>query len=271
MQLSSLVLHTCRAAENVAGFIRGELGKVAPGAIGEKSLHSLVSYVDTTAEQQLVQSLGQLLPGAAFLTEEATVEQGDAEWRWIIDPLDGTTNFLHRLPIFSISIALQHLGKTVLGVVYEVNRDECFYAWEGGGAWLNGQSIRVSDNPVLKDSLMATGFPYYNFDQMRGYFRALERFMQETRGIRRLGSAAVDLAYVACGKFDAFFEYSLQPWDVAGGAIIVQEAGGVVTDFSGGDSYLLGKSIIASSKALYPAVLPIILDAFEGQERPSVR
>lgn len=261
-ELEKLTSGACRIVESVGAFIRGETGRVGAENIEEKSLHSLVSYVDRTAEEQLVAGLGALLPSATFLTEEETIPAVESGLQWIIDPLDGTTNFLHQIPCFSISVALREDGRTVMGIVYEINRSELFYAWEGGGAYLNGNPIRVSPNVQLKDALLATGFPYYDFDRMQEYMNALSVFMQETRGIRRLGSAAVDLAYVACGRFDAFFEYSLHPWDVAAGALIVQEAGGHVSDFSGGDDYLYGQEIVASNLGIYNLVISVLTQTF---------
>ncbi|RMG88033.1 MAG: inositol monophosphatase [Bacteroidetes bacterium] len=260
--LNQLTSQSCEIVAAVAEFIRGETGKVRAADIEDKSWNSLVSYVDKTAEQQLVTQLQKLLPGAVFLTEEGTVEQSQGEFQWIIDPLDGTTNFLHQVPCFSISVALRHRQNSVLGIVYEINLSECFSAWKGGGAFLNGRPIQVSANATLKDSLLATGFPYYDYDRIKAYLRALESFMQTTRGIRRLGSAAVDLAYVACGRFDAFFEYSLNPWDVAAGAFIVQEAGGRVADFAGENNFLFGKEIIAANPAIFGLVSQVIQSEF---------
>ncbi|MCB0571265.1 MAG: inositol monophosphatase, partial [Phaeodactylibacter sp.] len=177
-------------------------------------------------------------------------------------PLDGTTNFLFQIPVFSISVALQQEGRSVLGIVYEINRQECFYAWLGGGAFLNGRPIRVSSRAPLEKTLLATGFPYYDYRRMAPFFKVLEHFMRHTRGIRRLGSAAVDLAYVACGRYDGFFEYSLNPWDVAAGAFIVQEAGGVVSDFNGGGNYLNGGEIIAANAAVAADMQQVLRNAF---------
>jgi len=260
-QLSDLTLATTRLVERTAAFIRGELGQLPPGAIEEKSRNSLVSYVDKTAEQQLVKGLRELLPTATFLTEAGTVAAASSDLQWIVDPLDGTTNFLYEIPIFSVSVGLQQKGELVLGVVYEVNRSECFYAWKGGGAFLNGRSIGVRQGP-MEEALLATGFPYYDYGQMEAYFDVLKKLMSRSRGLRRLGSAAVDLAYVACGRFDGFFEYSLQPWDVAGGAIIVREAGGVVTDFFGGKNYLHGKQLLACSPVIQAEMLDLLGAAF---------
>lgn len=232
-------------------FIETEKGKVAGKLIETKSLNSLVSYVDKTAEEMLVKGCLEIMPDAGFITEEETIAtSADKDWRWIIDPLDGTTNFLHSLPFFSISVALQYKEETVIGIVYEVNRKEMFYAYKGGGAYLNGQAISCSSTEKLQDSLLATGFPYYDFGQKEAYLNLLGELMPKTRGLRRLGSAALDLAYTACGRFDGFFEYSLAPWDVAAGAFLVAEAGGMVTDFSGKGNYLFGKEILAVNKNL---------------------
>ncbi|MBK7409615.1 MAG: inositol monophosphatase [Saprospirales bacterium] len=260
--LEQLTHQACRVIESVGDFIRGEIGRVGVEKIEEKALHSLVSYVDRTAEERLVQELGSLLPGSTFLTEEETVESVQGALQWIIDPLDGTTNFLHQLPVFAISVALQDHGQTIIGIVLEINRAELFYAWQGSGAFLNGKPIRVSPTASLQDALLATGFPYYDYDRMDHYLETLSIFMQETRGIRRLGSAAVDLAYVACGRFDAFFEYSLHAWDVAAGAFLVQEAGGHVSDFIGGEDYIYGGEILASNLGIYNDVLAIISESF---------
>ena len=262
MNLKKICAQTIPIIEHSGRFIRQELGRVSSGAIEEKSLNSLVSYVDKTAEEQLVEALGKLLPGSVFITEEDTVANQSGDLQWIIDPLDGTTNFLFQLPVFSVSVALQQEGQTVLGLVYEINRQECFYAWQGAGAFLNGQPIRVSQRAPLGQALLATGFPYHDYSRMQEYFRVFEHFMRNSRGIRRFGSAAVDLAYVACGRFDGFFEYGLNAWDVAGGAFVVREAGGVVTDFTGGEGFLNGGEIIAANPAIGKEMLEVIRGAF---------
>jgi myo-inositol-1(or 4)-monophosphatase len=263
-ELETLTYQSCRLITEVADFIRGEIGKVKSNEIVDKSWNSLVSYVDETAEKQLVEGLKKLLPDSVFLTEEATITREKGDYQWIIDPLDGTTNFLHQLPCFSISVALRYKEETILGIVYEINQRECFYAFKNGGAFLNGKKIEVTKTNELKDSLIATGFPYYDYEQIKSYLNVLENLMTSTRGIRRFGSAAVDLAYVACGRFDAFFEYSLNAWDVAAGAFIVQEAGGQVVDFSGGDNFLFGKEIVASNEGIYDDILLLIQKEFKG-------
>lgn len=243
------------AVKQTGEFIRTEYYTFNLQHIEYKGLNNLVSYVDKTAESKLVESLQKIMPEAAFLTEEETIATTTAEYKWIIDPLDGTTNFVHGIPMFSISVALVRNDKAVIGVVYEILRDECFYATITGKAYMNGKVISVSDNQVLKQSLLATGFPYYEFEKMPQYIELLKNLMQNCHGLRRMGSAAIDLAYVACGRFDAFFEYNLNPWDVAGGALIVQQAGGKVTDFGGGENFIFGREILATNKHIHNELL----------------
>lgn len=233
--------------EQTAAFIKTEAEKFKSSDIEHKGLHDYVSYVDKNAEKLIVQDLQKLLPQAGFIVEENTIDKSCAEYCWIVDPLDGTTNFIHGIPCYSISIALMKNQKIVLGVVYEINLKECFYAWEGSAAYLNDTRIMVSSTKKLTDALLATGFPYQDYKHLDKYLDFLKYLMKESRGVRRLGSAAVDLAYVACGRFDGFYEYGLNPWDVAAGAFIVQQAGGYVGDFSGKDNFIFGKEIIASN------------------------
>lgn len=250
MDLKALCLDVVELSREVGMNIKIEEQRITQKDIEVKSLNSLVSYVDKNAEEKIVSRLSELLPEAGFIAEEGTSKKQGEEYNWIIDPLDGTTNFLHGLPVYSVSIALKQNDHIVLGVVYEINQDECFYAWTNGGAFLNQNAIQISANSELKNSLIATGFPYYDFERMDSYFDTLKFLAHNSRGIRRMGSAAVDLAYTACGRFDAFFEYSLHPWDVAAGAIIVKEAGGNVFDFSGGENWLFGKEIVACNAKL---------------------
>jgi myo-inositol-1(or 4)-monophosphatase len=199
----------------------------------------------------LSQSWAGFCPEAGFIAEEGSGEKNMGGVNWVIDPLDGTTNFIHGLPPFSVSIGLISGRKIILGVIYEINLDECFYSWEGSPAYLNDSEIRVSGSALVKQSLIATGFPYTDFRRMGPFLKSFEYFMENSHGLRRLGSAAVDLAYVACGRFDAFYEYGLKPWDVAAGAFIVQQAGGKICDFSGGDDYLFGGELISSNDVIY--------------------
>ncbi|MEM1214741.1 MAG: inositol monophosphatase family protein [Bacteroidota bacterium] len=255
LNLPKLTEEVRAIARSAGAFLLAELGKVGQEQIETKALNSLVSYVDRTAEEQIVAALQPLLPAAGFLTEEETVAQLAQPTRWIIDPLDGTTNFLYGVPIFSVSIALEIAGELVLGVVYEPNRDECFYAWRGGGAWCNERPIRVRQQANLAQALLATGFPYYDYSRMGNYLQLFRYLMENTRGLRRCGSAAVDLAYVAAGRFDGFYEYSLSAWDIAAGMVLVREAGGTVTNFSGQDTSLQTGEILAASNGIYPHLL----------------
>jgi myo-inositol-1(or 4)-monophosphatase len=203
--------------------------------------------------------LTEIIPGAGFIAEEGTDSEGTNEYKWIIDPLDGTTNFLHGLPIFAISIGLTRKEQTILGVVYEVSHKECFHAVEGGKAYCNEKEIHVSRVQSLNESLLATGFPYYHTEKKENYLEIIRIFLEQTHGIRRLGSAAIDLAYVACGRMEGFFEYNLKPWDVAGGAFILQQAGGKVTDFSGGNNFLFGGELCAAG-GVHEEMLKVIQD-----------
>lgn len=261
--LEQLTRQACEALRETAAFLRAETGKVQPEQIEEKHLNGLVSYVDRTAEEMLVDRLGRLLPEAGFLTEEETVDQRAGELQWIIDPLDGTTNFLHAVPHFSISVALRSGDELVMGLVHHVPADELFYAWKNGGAYCNGRPVAVSRRAELRQALVSTGFPYHNFSRAEAWFGALRQFIQQGRGVRRFGSAALDLAYVACGRFDVFFEYGLNAWDVAGGAVLVQEAGGRVSDFRGGDDFLAGGEILAANATLYAPALEIVRAEFQ--------
>ena len=259
MNLVEICKETERIARETGLFIAAERKKFSQSNVIQKGERDLVSYVDVTAEKLIVEGLQQLLPEAGFITEEKTVKDSGASLRWIIDPLDGTTNFIHGIPLFAVSIALQQDDDLLIGVVYEVNLDECFSAYKGGGAFMNGKKISVTDTLLLRNALCATGFPYSSFPHVDRYFNTLRYLFQNSHGIRRLGSAAVDLAYVACGRIDAFFEYNLNAWDVAGGALIVQEAGGSVTDFSGGSNFVFGKELIASNKLVHAEFLASIL------------
>lgn len=240
-------------------FIKKELNKLSDDEIENKGRkNNLVTYVDKSAEEKLVAFLHQLLPQAGFIAEEGSGGKPVDGYNWIIDPLDGTTNFVHKMAPFAISIALSYHNEIVSGVVYEINLDECFYAWKNSNAFMNSKEIKVSTAKTIDESLIATGFPYSDYDKMKGILKSLEYFIQHSHGIRRLGSAATDLAYVACGRLDAFYEYALNAWDVAAGALIVQQAGGRVSDFSGSDNYIFGKEIVATNGFVFNEFLGIM-------------
>jgi myo-inositol-1(or 4)-monophosphatase len=250
MDLERLTRNVCAAAENAAGFIRAEAAKFSVSDVREKSAHNLVTYIDEQSEQMLISGLSKMLPGSGFIAEESPQLQRK-ELNWIVDPLDGTTNFIHGLPIYSISIALMEGEEVILGVIYEAGQKECFYTWKNKPAFLNGKEIRVSPTATLNASLFATGFPYYDYSRLDRYMDFFRFMMQHSRGVRRLGSAAADLAWVACGRFDGFYEYGLSPWDVAAGTILVTHAGGTVCDFKSGNDFLFGKEIIATNGILH--------------------
>jgi myo-inositol-1(or 4)-monophosphatase len=251
----NLTLTTCEIARKAGNFIAKECQNFDASKIENKGLHDLVSYVDKESEKQIITALQNLLPESGFIAEEGTNTTKGERFNWIIDPLDGTTNFIQGVPIYAVSIGLLDGNELVLGVIYEIGRDECFYAWKDGGAFLNGNSIHVSVRNDIHDSLLATGFPYSNFSRIDEYLDFLKWTMTTARGVRRLGSAATDLAYVACGRFDAFWEYDLKPWDVAAGAVIVKEAGGTVTDYCGGNNFLFGSEIIAANGLIDKLIL----------------
>lgn len=247
MDLNQIKQQVIELSLECGSFIRKERETFNWSKVESKGTNDLVSYVDKEAEKQMVARLSQLLPEAGFITEEGTASANGEELLWIIDPLDGTTNFIHNLPCYSTSIALASGKELILGVVFDIGQNDCYHAHKGGGAFMNDQPISVSPNTDLSNGLVATGFPYYNFEKLGDYMNILTDLMQHCHGLRRWGSAAIDLAYVASGRFDAFFEYNLNPYDVAAGAHILQEAGGIVTDFSGGDNYLFGREIIAAN------------------------
>ena len=263
INLSAIEKNVVNVCSEVGDFIAHESSLFDRSRVEQKEgFNNLVSYVDKESEKKLVAALSSILPGSGFIGEEGTDIKGSNGYRWIIDPLDGTTNFTHGLPLFAISIGLALNDKIVLGVVYEVNKKEMFHTIEGSPAYLNNKEIHVSATTTLQESLLATGFPYYEFEKMEGYLEIIKIFLKQSHGVRRLGSAATDLAYVACGRFEGFFEYNLNPWDVAAGAFLVQQAGGTVTDFKGGKDFIFGGEIIAGCD-VQPKMLEIIRGEWE--------
>lgn len=263
MDFSIITQHVCDLCRETASWIKQEAERLKPGDIESKGKHNFVTYVDKGSEERLVSALHKILPEADVIAEEGDYHDSGSDLRWIIDPLDGTTNYIHRIPLYSISVALTKHNELVSGVVYEVNSDECFHASKDSPAMLNREKITVSESKELNDSLLATGFPYILANRFDDYLSLFKDLVYSSRGIRRLGSAALDLAYVACGRFDGFYEYSLNPWDVAAGAFIIKQAGGEVTDFKGGDDYLYGKQIIASNGIIQKEMIDIIKRYFD--------
>lgn len=225
--------------------------------IREKGPSDLITAADEASQAHIVGRLHAMFPDCGILAEEDVCEVASAEFCWIIDPLDGTTNFAHGLSPYAISIALRRESAVVVAVVLDVKTGEVFAAQRGAGAFRNGERIGVSERNSLAESLIATGFPYRSFDHEREYLDSLHRCMVATRGVRRLGSASIDLAYVACGIFDGFFEIDLRPWDVAAGLLLVEEARGVVTDFDGDPNPLSGRQILATNGRIHHEMLDI--------------
>jgi myo-inositol-1(or 4)-monophosphatase len=254
--------HICdeveKAARETGAFILGESKGFDLSRTEKKGKNDFVSYVDKGAEKMLVEKLSVLLPEAGFKTEEGTIEKTGLKYCWVIDPLDGTTNFLHGLNPFAVSIGLMEYDEVIAGVVYVIPENEMFTAWKDGGAWLNGTQIHVTRAKTLSESLIATGFPYSDFGRLDNYMKCFTWFCTNSQGVRRLGSAATDIAYIACGRFEVFYEYGLHPWDIAAGIIILREAGGKISDFSGNEKNLSGDEIVAANSSVYPEVLEIV-------------
>lgn len=256
--LETLCLGIEKAAHEAAAFILKESEVFGITVTESKGLNNFVTYVDKGSEKMLVERLGLLVPEAGFIAEEGTSSKKGPKYNWVIDPLDGTTNFLHRVRPYAVSIGLMENEEVIAGVVHEVGGNETFTAWKGGGAWLNGKKIHVSETPDLSGSLIATGFPYSLFDRLDHYMDLLKYLVKNSHGVRRHGSASIDLAYVACGRFDCFFEYDLKPWDIAAGMLLVLEAGGRFSNFSGGTKDLTGDETVASNDMTYSELLEVI-------------
>jgi myo-inositol-1(or 4)-monophosphatase len=258
-------LETAVAAARRAGdIILRDLGHLSASDVQTKQAFDFVTKVDRWSESVIIKTIQEKFPSHAFLAEE-TLKQADAgTYRWIIDPLDGTTNYIHGYPVFSVSIALEYGGEMLMGVVFDPLRDELFHAVKGGGAFLNDKKISVSGTTTLANSLIATGFPFKAKDMIEIYLSAFRKIFFEVSDIRRAGSAAVDLAYVAAGRCEGFFELNLGPWDMAAGSLLIIEAGGTVTDFGGGQDFLSTGNIVAGNSHIQPQILQVIRAVFSG-------
>lgn len=249
------------AARRAGKIIHQYAGAIDQEHVREKGIHDLVTRVDERVQGLLVEDLQEALPEAVILAEEGddhSDETATARLRWIVDPIDGTTNFAHGVPPYAVSIALEHEGKVVVGVVYDVARDDLFTAIRGQGAYANGVRMHVSRRSAMDECLLTTGFPYRSFGHVDLYLDVLKTVFRSTRGVRRPGVASVDLAYVALGRFDAFFETGLSPWDVAAGMLLVEEAGGRVTDYSDAVRPLFARQILASNGLMHAQMLEIL-------------
>ncbi len=247
MIVKDLALQVVELARETGEMLLEKRKSISSEDIEVKGKNDFVTRFDKMSEEKIVARLSQLLPEAGFVAEEGTSTKVGEVYNWFIDPIDGTTNFMHGAPPFSISIALQQNDEMILGVVYDMFSGECFYSSKGDAVYVNGEVVSCSATKTVKDSLFATGFPYKDLGRMNAFMNSLTYFMENSHGLRRLGSAAVDLAYVACGRYDGFYEYGLKPYDVAAGAFLVQQAGGKVTDFKGGNDFIFGQELVAGN------------------------
>ncbi|MFP4419159.1 MAG: inositol monophosphatase family protein [Desulfococcaceae bacterium] len=256
MDLNDIRRVAVGAAHRGGRVLRERLGKIGPAS--KKGPIDLVTEADTGSETAILSAIRANFPDHSILAEESGRRDGDPDRRWIIDPLDGTTNYAHQIPVFSVSIAFSLQGRTVVGVVLNPVSGELFTATEGGGAFLNGGPIRVSDTDAVDEALLVTGFPYNfkeNWDRIGPRFA---RCLHASQGVRRYGSAALDLCFVAAGRFDGFWEENLHPWDTAAGALIVREAGGRVTDFSDAPHAPDAPEILATNGAIHPEMITLL-------------
>lgn len=246
-----------RAARQAGSIIVRNLGRVDAADVSRKGYNEFVTQVDKQAEAGIIETIHRAYPHHSFLAEESGTH-GNDDYVWVIDPLDGTTNFIHGFPVFSVSIALKYKGQLEQGVVYDPLRQEIFSATRGQGAQLNERRIRVSRLRGLEGALLGTGFPYRQLNDLDTYLAIFRELLTKTAGIRRAGSAAIDLAYVACGRLDGFWEFGLKEWDMAAGALLIREAGGFVADFSGEDDFLEIGNVVTGNAKIFEQILKAV-------------
>jgi len=256
-------LGTAFRASMLAGeVVLNNLGRISPNDIDIKQASDFVTTIDKESEKIIIDTIKRKFPGHHFLAEESLKEAQTSEYRWIIDPIDGTTNFIHGYPVFSISIALEFNREIIMGVIYDPLREEVFTAEKGKGAFLNGKQLKVSGVNDLANGLVTTGFPFRKRGLIDNYLMLFKKIFNRVSDIRRAGSAALDLAYVAAGRCEAFFEIGLSPWDIAAGSLLIKEAGGIVTDFGGGSDYLSTGNIVAANPAIHGEILNEVRNVF---------
>lgn len=258
LNLEQLCTEVQKIALAAGSFLKEERSNFDCGRVEEKSAHNYVSYVDKESERRLIEQLSALLPEAGFIAEEGSGSLTDETYCWVIDPLDGTSNYIHDMAPYSVSIALRNKEEILLGVVYEVCRNECFYAWKGSKAYLNGKEIHVSDVSVLDKAFVALGFPYDSDRYRPTALHLVDRLYGFAGGTRLLGSAAAEICYIACARFDARIEAYLGPWDVAAAGLILMQAGGRLTDFDGGDTWPSAQQVVASNGLLHKTMLSLL-------------
>jgi myo-inositol-1(or 4)-monophosphatase len=263
MQERNEFLSTAVRAAKLAGrLLLDNLGKISKSDIGLKQASDFVTRVDRDSEQIIIRTIKEDFADHDFLAEESIKQAESDRYRWIIDPLDGTTNYIHQYPAFSISIALEYRKQIITGVIYDPLKGELFTAEKGAGAFLNKRRISISSVIDLKDALITTGFPFCKKEIIAEYLKLFQNIFIKVSDLRRAGSAALDLAYLACGRCEGFFEIGLSPWDIAAGALLVEEAGGVVTDFNGGFDYLATGNIAAGNSKIQKELLREIKNVF---------
>ncbi len=256
-RLDNLTKEVCHIARKAGSYISKERKCFNDGSVERKHAHDYVSYVDKSSERLIVDALHKLLPEAGFITEEGLAKYNDELYYWVVDPLDGTTNFIHDFPPYCVSIALCRKHEILLGVVYEVTTGECYSAWKGGGAWCNGVRLSVSSR-AIDDALLCLQLPYNSKAYSSVAKHLLDTFYGKAASIRMLGSAAIALCYVAAGRLDAYVEMYIGQWDYMAGALIVQEAGGCVTDFEGNVNFTQGNSVVASNVVVHQEMLQAV-------------
>jgi len=255
--MQALLNVAVKAARRAGEIAIRQLRRIDEIQVHSKGINDFVTQTDRAAEAAIIATIREYYPDHAFLAEESGV-RGQGDFTWIIDPLDGTTNFIHGLPIFSVSIALRISGRLSVGVVYDPNRQEVFTAIRGRGAQLDGRRIRVSGRRGLEGALIGTGFPYRSHDKMPSYLAMLEQVLLNTAGVRRPGSAALDLACIAAGRLDGFWEFGLQTWDIAAGSLLIREAGGLISELEGNEDYLTTGNVIAGSPRVHAALTKLL-------------
>jgi myo-inositol-1(or 4)-monophosphatase len=251
-------------SKEVATYIAYESDNFTFDKLVTKNRNDFVSYVDKEAERLLVKGLSDILPNSGFITEEGTAQENGEDYCWIIDPLDGTSNFIHNSPPYAISVALTHKGETVIGVIHEVTQNETFYAWKGSKSYLNEKEIQVSKVKHVMDALISTGRPHNYMENYGKLIISLDWFLQHTHGVRQSGSAASDLAYVACGRYDGRYEFGLKPWDIAAGILIIKQAGGKISDFEGKDNYFKNGNVLAANSSVFEEFKNIVNSIFNA-------
>ena len=258
IDLKELTEKVCSLAKETGGFIREERINFKREQVVKKHAHDYVSYVDKESEKKIVTCLRNLLPEAGFIAEEGSGSLKNEEYCWLVDPLDGTTNFIHNIAPYCVSIALRYKDELILGVVYEICRDECFYTYKGAQSYLNGQPIHVTEIDNLDESLIALGFPYDSDHYKPIVTRLIDRCYGNVTGLRTIGAAAAELCYVAAGRLEARVEGFIGPWDIAAGTLILQNAGGTISDFTGGENYRSGLEVLGTNGKIHREMLQLL-------------